>query len=110
MQRGDHVRWRSDDLRRFGELVVIAVDNATSRCEVRELAYVQVAPATLGESEAGGFRAVDLGIHEKWAIQRIADHVTVAKGIPSYDEAMRRIRTEHIPNAAAEAVRRAHIA
>lgn len=110
MQRGDHIEWRDDSLMRFGELVVIALDVATARCEVRELSYREVAPATLGESEIGGFRAVDLGIHDKWAVVRVADNQQVAKNIPSFDEAARRIRTEFIPQAAAEALRAARVA
>jgi hypothetical protein len=41
---------------------------------------------------------------------RDADGVTVAKNIASYDEAMRRIRTEFVPKDIAQAERSAKVA
>ena len=66
---------------------------------LRELEYLEVARPTLG------FRAVNLGVHEKWAIVRTADNVQVAKNIPSFDEAMR-ITESSLFRTTADAIRR----
>lgn len=103
MKRGDHVRWRYDSLTRFGEVVVVAADMATGKLELRELWKLEVAPAVLGETERGGFTVKDLGVHDGFGIYRDADGKQMAKNIPSYDEAMRRVKVEFRPNMAAQA-------
>ena len=104
LRRGDRIIWATDDLTRFGELVLVAFDLATARCELRELSYIEVEPATVRESEKVGFSPRDLGLHGGWSIVRDSDGCEMAKNIPSYDEAMRRIRTEYIPEAPRQVV------
>ena len=101
VRRGDHILWRSDSLTAFGELVVVACDNATGSIEVRELWAKEIAGATVQETEQCGFTPTDLGMHDGWGILRDADGHLMQKNLRSYAEAMRRIRTEHIPSQAA---------
>ena len=48
IRRGDRIAWRTDSLVRFGELVVVAVDQPTCNMELRELWSREVEPATPG--------------------------------------------------------------
>lgn len=98
LQRGDRIKWRTDSLTRHGELLVIAIDAATGQMELRELWRKEVPKATAGESERCGFTPKDFGVHEQWGVVRDADGHVMTKGIGSYDEAMRRIRVEYLPN------------
>ena len=104
MKRGDHVRWRNDILTRFGEVVVVAADNATGKLELRELWTREVEPAVLAETERGGFTVKDLGVHDGFGIFRDADGKMLAKNIASFDEAQRRVKVEFRPNMAAMAI------
>jgi hypothetical protein len=64
----------------------------------RELTRFEVNPATTGETEKTGFTPKDFGVHEKWGVVRDVDGHVMCKGIGSYDEAVRRIRVEYVPN------------
>ena len=81
-----------------GELLVVGADLASGNMELRELWAKNLAPQTLPETERCGFTPKDLGVHDGWGIYRDEDNQMMAKNISSYDEAMRRIRTEFIPN------------
>lgn len=98
LRRGDHIRWRDDPLVRFGELVVVATDAATGKLELRELWSREIAGVQIPHGEKTGFTPKDFGVFEKWGIVRDADGQVLCQNIESYDEAMRRIRTEYIPN------------
>jgi hypothetical protein len=102
LHRGDRIQWRDENLTRYGEITVIALDLATGKIEARELSYTEIEPATTRETERIGFTAKDLGIHDGFGVVRDADGKLVAKNIASYDEAMRRIRTEFIPHMTAQ--------
>ena len=102
VHRGDRIQWRTDNLTAFGELVVVAHDIATGDLEVRELWSKQIDGATVRETERCGFTPRDLGMHDGWAIVRDADGHVLQKNIASYEECMRRIRIQHIPNMAAQ--------
>lgn len=104
LKRGDHIRWRNDNLTLLGEIVVVASDIATGKIELRELWTRDLAPASLAETVSGGYSVRDLGVHENFAIVRDIDGHVVEKNIPSHDEANRRIRVGWIPNAAVQAV------
>jgi hypothetical protein len=45
IRRGDRIQWRDDSLLRFGELVVVAIDQPTCTMQLRELWLHQVEPA-----------------------------------------------------------------
>ena len=97
------IRWRTDNLVRFGELVVIGLDVATSKMELRSLWSEEVEPSAFAETERVGFTPKDFGVHERWGIVRDVDGAMVAKDIASRDECMRRIRIEFVPNLAVDA-------
>jgi len=105
VRRGDHILWRTDSLTAFGELVIVACDSASGSIEVRELWAKEIAGATMQETERCGFTPTDLGVHDGWGILRDADGHLMQKNLRSYAEAMRRIRTEHIPSQAAQVAR-----
>lgn len=108
LKRGDHIAWRTDDLTRHGELIVVALDVATARLELRTYAPELAVPAAaLGESERDGFEVKDLGVHDGFGVFRKADNHLMEKNIASADEAWRRVRLSHIPNRNAAA---AHVA
>ena len=64
VQRGDRIQWRGDDLKAFGELVVVAHDIATGDLEVREIWSKQirdlVASVTVTPAEKGTPPRVDV--------------------------------------------------
>lgn len=45
IKRGDRIYWRNESLTRFGELVCVSCDPATSNIEVQELWMKDLAPA-----------------------------------------------------------------
>ena len=62
IKRGDHIRFRDDFLRRFGELVCVGIDHATADMEVRLLWSEDVSPTTVLDGENVGYSVRDLGL------------------------------------------------
>lgn len=102
VRRGDRLAWRNDNLTAFGELVIVSHDTATGNLQVRELWCKEIEGATFPETESCGFTPRDLGVHDGWAIFRDADGHCMQKNIPSFNEAVRRIKTQHIPDQIAQ--------
>ena len=97
LRRGDRINWRTDDLVSFGTVVVIGVDLNSGNAELRSLWSHDVAPQTLIETERATFSAKDFGVFDGWGVVR-DDGQVIEKNLPSFDEAMRKIKSEHLRN------------
>ena len=73
-------------------------------------AWACIRPSAVPAGQWCSARPLGVGVSRMAGLERIADGAQVKKNLKSYDEAMRRIKTEFIPDQARDAMRRARVA
>jgi hypothetical protein len=96
-RRGDMIEALNERMTWFARLIVVAVDRPTQTLELREVSFIEIAPARAAAAERKGFTAIDGGLHDGWIIVRDFDNAVMRKNLPSFEEAGRIIQVEYMP-------------